>query len=106
MGALSSYILSVLAMFPDAMMQVDDVYWMGNDQDDYLVAVRWSVIGNHTGFGIYGDPTDRSIHMMRISHHRIRDEKIIEEWTLFNELGVLMQLEEKLGSDCQPESEC
>jgi hypothetical protein len=92
-GALSSYILSVLAMFPDAMMQVDDIYWMGNDKDDHMVAVRWSLVGTHTGYGIYGQPTGKPIHMNGASHHRIRDNKIIEEWTLFNEFGLLMQLE-------------
>lgn len=91
-GALQSYILSILAMFPDAQMIIDDVYWMGNDDDDYLVSVRWSLTGSHTGFGIYGDPTGRQVVFNGLSQHRIRDEKIMEEWTLFSELGVLMQL--------------
>ena len=93
LGGLGSYFLSVLAMFPDCLMQVDDVYWMGNDQDDYLVSVRWNLVGSHTGYGIYGDPTGKPVHMKGLTHLKIRDEKIIEEWTLFNELGILMQLE-------------
>ena len=91
-GEYQSFILSIMAMFPDLALQVDDVYWMGNDQDDYLTAVRWSITGTHRGFGIYGPPTGRPITMWGISQHRIRNGRIIEEWMLFNEFAVMQQI--------------
>ena len=30
-------------------MQVDDLYWMGNDVDGYRASVRWSIVGTHRG---------------------------------------------------------
>ena len=92
-GAVHFFILSILALFPYAMMQIDDIYWMGNEEEGYLVAVRWSLIGSHSGYGIYGMSTHKPINMLGLSQYRINDEKIIEEWTLFNEIGILMQLE-------------
>ena len=91
-GALHSYILSILAMFPDAFMQIDDIYWMGNDKEGYLVSVRWSLTGTHKGHGLYGEPTGKPVRMWGISQHHIKSGRIVEEWTLFNELGVLMQI--------------
>jgi predicted ester cyclase len=87
-----SFILSTLAMFPDLALQVDDLYWMGNDQDGYLTSVRWSLIGTHRGHGIYGPPTGRPIRMWGISQHRILAGKIVAEWMLFNEFAVMQQI--------------
>ena len=91
-NAIKSFNLSVLAMFPDLSMQVDDIYWMGNDNDGYRVSVRWSIVGTHRGFGVYGPPTGRQIYMWGISQHIIKDAQIVEEWTLFNEFALLQQL--------------
>ena len=91
-GEYQSFILSMMAMFPDLALQVDDVYWMGNDKDGYLTSVRWSITGTHRGFGIYGPPTGRPINMWGISQHRIKDGKIAEEWMLFNEFAMMQQI--------------
>ena len=61
-GDLKSFVLSLLAMFPDLALSVDDVYWMGNDRDGYLISTRWSAIGTHRGYGVYGSPTGRRRH--------------------------------------------
>ena len=91
-GEYQSFILSMMAMFPDLALQVDDIYWMGNDQDGYLTSVRWSITGTHRGMGIYGPPTGRPINMWGISQHRIMNGKIMEEWMLFNEFAVMQQI--------------
>ncbi|MCK4897906.1 MAG: ester cyclase, partial [Anaerolineales bacterium] len=91
-GAYKSFILSIMAMFPDLVHQIDDIYWMGNDQDGYLTSVRWSIVGTHRGAGIYGPPTGRSIYMWGISQHHIKNGEIVEEWMLFNEFAVMQQI--------------
>ena len=45
-GDYQSFVLSIMAMFPDLALQIDDIYWMGNDDDGYLVSVRWSILGH------------------------------------------------------------
>ncbi|MET3897996.1 putative ester cyclase [Devosia sp. UYZn731] len=91
-GDYMQNIVARLAMFPDLAHSVDDVYWMGNDTQGYQVAVRWSLIGTHTGHGIYGTPSGRRVRMWGISHFAIEGGKIVEEWTMFNEFFVLQQI--------------
>lgn len=91
-GEYKSFILSILAMFPDLVLQIDDIYWMGNDEDGYLTSVRWSIVGTHQGMGIYGAPTGRSISMWGISQHHIKNGEIVEEWMLFNEFALMQQI--------------
>jgi predicted ester cyclase len=91
-GHYKAYVLSVLAMFPDAAMHIDDLFWNGNEREGYRTAVRWTLLGTHTGPGIYGEPTNRQISMRGITQHLVRSGRFIEEWTLFNELQVLQQL--------------
>ncbi|MDK1082083.1 MAG: ester cyclase [Anaerolineae bacterium] len=91
-SAYKNFILSMMAMFPDLVFQIDDIYWMGNDQDGYITSVRWSIVGTHRGAGIYGTPTGRNIRMWGITQHSIKDGKIEEEWMLFNEFAVMQQI--------------
>ena len=91
-GEYQSHVLSILAMFPDLALTIDDIYWMGNDDEGYLAAVRWSIAGSHRGNGIYGQPTGRPIKIWGISQHRIVDGAIAAEWMLFNEFAVMQQI--------------
>ena len=87
-----SFLLGLLATFPDLAFQIDDLYWMGNDEEGYRTAMRWSVVGSHSGWGMYGAPTGRPVHLWGISQHDIRDGRIVHEWTLFNEFAVMQQI--------------
>ncbi|MEM7133004.1 MAG: ester cyclase [Chloroflexota bacterium] len=91
-GEYQSFILSMMAMFPDLALQIDDIYWMGNDTDGYMTSVRWSITGTHLGMGIYGPPTGRPINMWGITQHEIRNGQITQEWMLFNEFAVMQQI--------------
>ncbi len=91
-GDLRAFILSMIACFSDAMMTVDDVYWNGNAREGYRVASRWTLQGTHDGHGIYGDPSGARVRIMGISHHHIKNERITEEWMLFDEFALLKQI--------------
>ena len=83
---------SIHGAFPDLEVQVDEVYWMGNDADGYLTSERWSAEGTHTGPGLYGEPTGKSVQIWGITQHEIVGGRIVREWLLFNELDLMMQL--------------
>ena len=87
-----AYVLSLLAMFPDAAHRIDDLYWMGNDRDGYAVAVRWSLTGTHRGPGAYGPPSGRRVRHWGLTHLHVRENQIVEEWTFSNEFAVLQQI--------------
>lgn len=91
-GEYKSFVLSLLAMFPDLALQVDDLYYMGNPGDGYLTSVRWSAVGTHRGFGVYGTPSGRRVHLWGISQQRIVGGKVVEEWMMFNEFDVMQQI--------------
>ena len=91
-GEYQSFILSIMAMFPDLMLQVDDIYWMGNEADGYLASVRWSLLGTHRGNGIYGAPSGRRITMWGITQQEFSAGVITKEWMLFNEFAVMQQI--------------
>ena len=94
-GQYAAYVLGMLAAFPDLGYEIDDLYWMGNDEEGYLAAVRWTIAGTHRGPGPFGEPSGVQVHMWGITHLQIRDGQIVEEWTVNNEFDVLRQI---LGS--------
>jgi len=91
-GQLRSFILSMVAMFPDMTLTIDDLYWMGNPRDGFVASIRWSAQGTHRGNGIYGEPTGKQVHLWGISQWAIEDGMVVKEWAMFNEFGILMQL--------------
>ena len=91
-GQLRSHVLSMVAMFPNIAVGIEDLYWMGNPRDGYLVSIRWGGVGAHRGHGPYGDPTGRECHLWGITQWLIENNRVQKEWTVFNEFGILMQL--------------
>lgn len=91
-GQVRSFILSLVAMFPDLGLTIDDIYWMGNARDGFIVSVRWSAVGTHRGNGIYGEPSGKQVTLWGITQWAIEDGMVVKEWAMFNEFGILMQL--------------
>lgn len=90
---------NLLATFPDLGLTVDEVYWMGNDDEGYSVSVRWSAAGTHRGLGLYGDPSGKRVFLWGISQLYFKAGRIVEDWSLFNEFDVLAQI---LGGPTAP----
>ena len=90
---------ALLATFPDLGLQVDELYWMGNDAEGYRASLRWSAGGTHRGHAMYGDPTGRRVRLWGISQLYVSGGVITEEWSMFNEFDVLAQL---LGGQARP----
>jgi predicted ester cyclase len=92
LSAYKSFLLSLIAMFPDVAARIDEMYWMGNEKDGFLTSVRWSAVGTHSGFGAYGPPTGRQVRIWGIAQHRIAGGSVREEWMVFNEFDLLQQI--------------
>jgi predicted ester cyclase len=82
----------LLSSFPDLGLHVDEVYWMGNGAEGFSVSVRWTAVGTHRGYGLYGTPTGRRVHIWGLSQLYLVQGRIVEEWSLFNEFDVIAQL--------------
>lgn len=85
-------LVSLKSAFPDFQLQVDEVYWMGNDEEGYLTSERWSATATHMGPGLYGEPSGCEVQIWGITQHRLINGKIVGEWMLFNELDLMMQI--------------
>ena len=86
------FLKSLATCFPDLELQIDEIYWMGNDVDGYLTSTRWSATGTYSGEGIYGEPTDSKVQIWGITQNQVVGGKIVNEWMLFNELDLMMQI--------------
>lgn len=86
------FLQSFANAFTDLSFQVDEVYWMGNDHDGYLVSARWSAEATHSGDGMFGVASNKPVEIWGITQIQIQDERIKREWMLFNELDLLMQI--------------
>jgi predicted ester cyclase len=86
-----SLVLHVLAAIPDGVMRVENVCW-SEEADGVIVAVRWVLEGNSAPGGVLGEcPARKPVFMMGMSHLRLAGGRIVEEWMLFDEVGVLAQ---------------
>jgi len=91
-GAYKTLLQTLFVTFPDLQLQVDEVYWMGNDEDGYMTSERWSATATHLGSALYGQATGTPVQIWGITQHHVQDGKIVSEWMLFNELDVMMQI--------------
>ena len=86
------YIREIREVFPDLKLGVDEVYWMGNASEGWLISTRWSAEGTHLGDGIYRQPTGRACQIWGITQWLVKDDLIEKEWQLFNEFDLMMQI--------------
>lgn len=92
LGPYETYISELRAAFPDLHLQVDEVYWMGNDADGWLISTRWSAEGTHEGGTLYREPSGARCQIWGITQWQVAAGKITKEWQLFNELDLMMQI--------------
>jgi predicted ester cyclase len=92
-NAYAGYVIALLAMMSNAGLLIHHVCSVPEGSDGRKVAVRWTLDGHHDGPGRLGDPTGKRLSLMGMSHCHVRRGRIVEEWTMFDELSLLVQLE-------------
>ena len=56
------------------------------------IALRWSLAANHGGNGHFGEPSGKDLVIMAITHLELRDNKILREYLLIDELSLWLQI--------------
>jgi predicted ester cyclase len=92
MGAVIHQAICLLAMIPDATWTAHHICSLPSIEGGVKIAVRWTMEGHHTGFGILGAPTSKPLFVMGMSHYHVIDGRVVEEWTLYDELALRVQL--------------
>ncbi|GHF44282.1 hypothetical protein GCM10017781_20960 [Deinococcus metalli] len=89
--ALVARTLRTLATFPDVRLHSDEVI-AGSDAEGLHTSHRLTVSGHHLGHALYGAPTGRRVHWRSITQRRVQGGRVVEEWSVHNELAVVRQL--------------
>lgn len=89
--AIGQLYIHALAALPDAGFQLGHVSW-SDEADGVIVAARWSLRGQTRPGGVLGAcPAGKDVFLIGISHMRFAGGKVVEEWMMFDEVGVLAQ---------------
>ena len=92
-NAYARFVIAFLAMMSNAGMILQRVCSVPDGRDGRKVAVRWTLEGHHDGPGRLGDPTGKRLSLMGMTHAHVRGGRIVEEWSMFDEVSLLVQLE-------------
>ena len=65
---------------------------------DVAIALRWWLTGRHVGAGVWGEPSGYDLLVLAISHYRSRNERLLEDFTVIDEVGVMRQAAGGLGA--------
>lgn len=87
------YLTSFFNAVPDIKVSVDHVASIPYLKEAQDIAVRWSMVGAHTGDGLFGNASGAPVYILGASHWRVMNGRIREEWTVFDELAVRRQIE-------------
>ena len=94
-GAVMHQTVGFYASLPDAAYMPQHICSVPCEEGGVKVAVRWVVEGHHLGWGILeslGAPTGKRVQVMGMTHYHIVGGRIVDEWCVYDELSILMQV--------------
>lgn len=98
--------ISLFASVPNGKVLLERVTCnKRGSESDWDVAVRWRIQGIHEGTGYFGAPSGKAIDISGISHYKIRNEKVAEEWLLFDGMEVYRQIYAPDANDLNQDGE-
>ncbi|PYE85546.1 ester cyclase [Pseudoroseicyclus aestuarii] len=87
--------IGLVGSLPDAQFAPQHICSTPCDEGGTKVAVRWIMEGHHLGYGgieSFGDPTGKRVQVMGITHLHYKDGRIVDDWTVYDELSMLVQV--------------
>ena len=73
--------------FSDCQFTIDDLFSAGD-----RTVIRYTFSGTHDGELMGVAPTGRRVSVSGISISRVVDGKIVEEWPVWDQMGVMQQI--------------
>jgi steroid delta-isomerase-like uncharacterized protein len=86
-AGFKEFVATYLAAYPDGGITVDDQIEQGDK-----VATRWTGRGTHQGELMGIAPTGKQVTVTGLTLSRLENGKLVEEWTTWDTLGMLIQL--------------
>lgn len=104
-AAVTHQWLGLIGSIPDAAYMPQHICSTPCEEGGTKVAVRWLIEGHHLGYGLLselGEPTGKRLQVMGMTHYHYKDGRIVDEWTVYDELSLLMQLKLAQMEDTKP----
>jgi predicted ester cyclase len=87
--------LGLVGSIPDAAFMPQHICSTPSEEGGTKVAVRWVMEGHHLGYGLLqdlGEPTGKRLQVMGMTHYHYKDGRIVDEWNVYDELSLLVQI--------------
>ena len=109
-SSIDQFVVGYLAAFPDLKLQVDHLIVnrapgvSGTpDAPDALraaapsgnlvrIAMRFSAVGAHRGWGRFGEPSGAAVHLLGLTQALMEDGRVTAEWIAIDEVAVWKQI--------------
>ncbi|MGB5557818.1 MAG: ester cyclase [Paracoccaceae bacterium] len=94
-AAVMHQTIGLYGSLPDASFMPQHICSVPCEEGGTKVAVRWVMEGHHLGWGILselGAPTDKRVQVMGMTHFHYKNGKIVDEWCVYDEMSLLMQV--------------
>ena len=92
--AAEAFWFGYTAAFSGAALHIDSLAELIEPGRTPRVAMRWRIVGRHTGQGRFGAATQRPVEILGITHAEIDHSRrrILREWVLVDEVALWMQI--------------
>jgi predicted ester cyclase len=90
--AVDHFWLNLRAALPDATFEIHHVIGRDDPAFSPRAALRWSLTGKHSGWGMFGTPTGADIHVMGMSQAEFGPWGLRREWILIDETAIWKQI--------------
>ena len=95
-----NYFTQLLHGLTDTRASLDHHCVSRGDNDELVLAIRWTVRGMHVDGGFDCPGNGAELLILGISHWRLSKNGIVEDWTVFDQLAVMRQIyEQQTDSD-------
>jgi predicted ester cyclase len=94
-AAVMHQTIGLFGSLPDAAFMPQHICSNPSEEGGTKVAVRWVMEGHHLGYGLLhslGAPTGKRVQVMGMSHFHYKNGRIVDEWRVYDELSMLMQV--------------
>ena len=95
-AAVLQQTLKLIGTMPDCSFLPLHICSVPCEEGGEKIAVRWIMEGHHLGFALLGEPTGHRLSVMGATHFHVVNGLVVEEWVIYDELAMLVQL--KLGA--------
>jgi predicted ester cyclase len=86
------FVISYLASFPDAAFSIDHLIVNRDPGQPVRLSMRWSLTGQHKGWGRFGQPSGAPVYVMGINHAYLVNGRVTMEWILTDEVAIWKQI--------------